>query len=67
MIKANFISPQYSEVFNVPHLRMELSGESINELHHILRRALNCEDPQKYKDWVELCDRLDALKAGGKI
>lgn len=66
-IKARFTSPENSEVFNVPHLSIELTGGTINEFHEVLRRSLNCADPDKYKDWVELCDRLDQLKAGGKI
>ena len=67
MIHARFWGPGDANAPEDKTLQLTLTASSIGELHHILRRALNCEDPQKYRDWVELCDRLDALKASGKI
>ncbi len=51
----------------VQQLAFNLTEESIDQLHSILRRALNCADPKLYPDWVELCDKLDSLKREGKI
>jgi hypothetical protein len=48
-------------------LLLTVTDESINQLHSILQRALNCADPKLYPDWVELCDKLDSLKREGKI
>lgn len=56
-----------SEENKFPTLHLKVTNAHINQLHAILQRALNCADPQKYKDWVELCDKLDSLKRDGKI
>jgi hypothetical protein len=51
----------------VQQLAVNLTDESINQLHSILQRALNCADPKLYPDWVELCDKLDTLKRDSRI
>ena len=43
----------------VQAISLHLTEESIIELAYLLRRALNTLDPQEYKDWNELSDRLD--------
>lgn len=34
---------------------------AMQQLQQILGRALNCADPQKYPDWVEVSDRLESF------
>ncbi len=67
MIHGRFWGPGDDNVPEDATLQLTFTYTSIAEFHELLRRSLNCADPQKYKDWVELCDRLDALKASGKI
>ena len=53
------IRTQLADQNDQPVLHISLVGIStIEQFESILARALNCADPQKYKDWVEVSDRL---------
>lgn len=47
---------------NQPVIHFSVVGlPAMQQLQQILGRALNCADPQKYPDWVEVSDRLESF------
>lgn len=58
------IRTQLADINDQPVLHISLVGtKAIEQLEEILARALNCADPQKYKDWVEVSDGVNAFIA----
>lgn len=53
------VRTQKADLNDQPVLHISLVGtKAIEQLEEILARALNCADPQKYKDWFEVSDKL---------
>lgn len=58
------IRTQLADINDQPVLHISLVGIStIEQFEAILARALNCADPQKYKDWVDVSDGVNAFIA----
>ena len=61
MIHVRTQSPDHNDQ---PVLHLSLVGiATIEEFNTLLSRALNCADPQKHKDWVEVSDKLQVFIA----
>ncbi len=53
------VRTQRADLNDQPVLHVSLVGiPALEQFDAILARALNCADPQKHKDWVELSDKL---------
>lgn len=58
------IRTQLADINDQPVLHISLVGiQAIEQFESILARALNCADPQKYKDWVDVSDGVNAFIA----
>ena len=58
------IRTQLADINDQPVLHISLVGiQAIEQFESILARALNCADPQKYNDWVEVSDGVNAFIA----
>lgn len=58
------IRTQLADQNDQPVLHISLVGiQAIEQFESILARALNCADPQKYKDWVDVSDGVNAFIA----
>ncbi len=43
---------------NKQGLQIELAGESIDQFHNLMRRAINTMDPMKWPQWVKDIDEM---------
>lgn len=58
------IRTQLADINDQPVLHISLVGiPAIEQFEQILARALNCADPQKYKDWVDVSDGVNKFIA----
>lgn len=68
MIKGGiYLSQDPDTLKDVRHLRLDISGESLNQFREILSRALNTAPPEKWAEWVKLSDKIDPFRTVEKL